>query len=89
MNKTLLVMTTPKTPSTKKKTIKPASKTITANEVIMMRLEGQTNSINELYDNVEFLHGELDIAIKIIGGMGLAALMLGITLAVIAILHLF
>ena len=89
MNKTLLVMTTPKTPSTKKKTIKPAAKTITTDEFIRLRLDAQTESIVELYESVEFLDEKLDIATKIIGGMGLASLMLGITLAVIAIVHLF
>ena len=83
-------MTTPKTKTTKKASTKKSNiPTITHDEYIMLRLDSTTNAITELYDSVEFLDTKLDMTIKIIGGISVASLLLGIGLAATAIIRLF
>jgi hypothetical protein len=89
-HKTQIVMTTPKTKTTKKATSKKSNlPTITHDEYIMLRLDSQTKAIAELYDSVEFLDTKLDMTVKIIGGIACASLLLGIGLAATAIIRLF
>lgn len=83
-------MTTPKTKTTKKTATKKSNlPSITHDEYIMLRLDSHTKAIAELYDSVEFLSTKLDMTIKIIGGISVASLLIGIGLAATAIIRLF
>jgi hypothetical protein len=89
-HKTQIVMTTPKTKTTKKT---PSKKSLMApltnEELFNMRLDGLTRATGELYELSDTLSDRITMTINIIGGIACASLLIGVGLLATTIIRLF